>query len=138
MGKLRMTAALAASSLLLSCGIQQSVDDAAARVDLFHSELNAQRYDAIWAQTSPEFRRATSRDDLDKLLSAVHRKLGLERRSNQTSWNANTMTNGTFVTLQMDTTFEKGRAQEIFRFVRKGENLEMIGYNINSNDMLVN
>lgn len=134
----RMVAVLGASALLASCHAQQSVDDATAQVQVFHTELDAGQYDAIWMNASPDFRKVAKRADLEKLLAAIHKKLGAVKQSKQTGWKTNATTDGTFVTLQMDTTFEKGTGRETFLYIRKGKDLELEGYNINSTDMMEN
>ncbi|MEJ2409405.1 MAG: hypothetical protein P8Y58_08945, partial [Novosphingobium sp.] len=68
-----------------------------------------------------------------------HRKLGKVRDSKQVGWNANATTGGTFLTITMQTTFENGTGTEQFVY-RKGDEgkLTLMGYNIQSQDMMLN
>jgi hypothetical protein len=135
----RLLIGLAALASLAACNIQQSVDDANAAISTFHADLDAGRMDAIWSEASPEMKAATSKAQLTALLSAVHRKLGRVQQSEQRAWNSNATTNGSFVVVQMATTFERGTGMETFTY-RKGDNdqLALVGYNIQSNEMMLN
>lgn len=134
----RMLLALAAPVVLASCGIQQAVGDAAKEITTFHSELDGQEYDMIWANAAPELHSAATNEQFEKLLEAIHRKLGNVKQSSQVGWKENATTNGTFVEVQMDTTFEKGSGHESFTYIQHDKHLQLMGYFINSNDMMVN
>jgi len=125
--------------MLVGCGVKQSVEDADVQVGAFHKQLDAEQYDTIWNRSAPEMKKAVSETQLTKLLAAVHRKLGKVRSSKQVGWNANTSTNGSFVTVTMQTTFERGTGTEALTFRKEqGNRLMLAGYNINSQDMMLN
>lgn len=123
---------------LASCGSQESVADAEARVTAFHVALDQEQYDSIWKTSDAQMRKATSQADMSKFLGAVHRKLGGVKSTKQVAWRVNATTGGTFVVLNMSTEFEKGPAQEAFVFVRDGKDLKLQTYNINSPALIVN
>jgi len=121
-----------------ACNVQESVDDAKAAVSVFHADLDAADYESIWKEASEPFRKSAPKAEFEKFLDAVHRKLGKSGKSEQLGWNANATTGGTFISLQMDTQFEKGRGQEQFVFVKNGKELELQAYNINSPALIIN
>ncbi len=125
-------------ALLTACGVKQSVSDAEAKISMFHADLRGERYDDIWAETSADLRKATSKEDFLNLMKAIHRKLGRVKSSQNAGWNANATTSGTFISVQMQTEFERGSGVEQFVYLKKEDRLYLSGYNINSQDLLIN
>ncbi len=125
-------------AILSACGVQESVDDAKAMVSVFHADLDAERYGDIWKETAPQMRKVTKEVDFEKLLAAIHRKLGKVLAAEQAGWRTNATTQGTFIMLEMNSKFEKGQAQESFTYLRNGKDLQLAGYNINSPALIIN
>lgn len=134
----RWFAGWAGALALAGCGARQSVDDAKAQVSVFHDDLNRGEYDLIWKETAPAFKQATPSADFENLLAAVARKLGKVKSSEQVGWEVKATTNGKLTVLVMDTEFERGSGRETFTYVRNGDRLDLLGYNINSQAMLLN
>jgi Protein of unknown function (DUF3887)/Protein of unknown function (DUF4019) len=109
-----------------------------ADVVQFHRLLEAEDYAAIWKNTSEDMRRASTEADLSKIFSAINRKLGKVVETKQIGWRTNRTTNGTFAEVQLETRFEKGKGVESFVFRQVDGKLLLAGYNINSNDMMLN
>jgi hypothetical protein len=118
--------------LLASCGIKESTERASTEIGLFHANLDKQDYDAIWKTTSGEFRKITSKEDFQKLLAAIHTEYGVVKKADQQAWQTNNDNGVSTVTIKVQTTFEKGEAPENFIYVWEGEQLKLMGYNINS------
>lgn len=129
----------AAAAMLAGCNVKESSKAADVEVGQFHQGLDAGGWQAIWASADPQLRKTTTRAQFGKLLDAVHGKLGKVKTSQQVGWNAEATTGGSFVTVTMQTTFERGAGTEQFVF-RKGEadKLTLVGYNIQSQDMMLN
>jgi hypothetical protein len=127
------------AAMLAGCSLKESYDISGAKAKEFHNRLSAEQYDAIWANTSSELHKATSREEFTKLLTAVNRKLGKVVEAKQGNWNSNTVNGVTLVTMNFDTRFERGKGTEtiVFRWV-SDDRLALAGYTINSNDMMVN
>lgn len=70
------------------------------------------------------------------LFSAIDRKLGRLRESKQINWHVNSHNLVTTVVLVYQSRFEDGTA-ETFTFRVQGEKPRLIGYNIESMDMLL-
>lgn len=138
MFKWRFILAMLALILASACGVKQAFGDSDAKISVFHADLDSERFDEIWKETSPVFRKATSEKEFQQLLAAVHRKLGKVESSEQNNWRMNTTPQGTFVMIARNTKFEKGAAQETFTYKREGEELLLAGYNINSAALIIN
>ncbi|KPH60486.1 MAG: DUF4019 domain-containing protein [Novosphingobium sp.] len=129
----------AAAAMLGGCGVKESFKDAEIEVGKFHQALDAGQWQQIWTKADPQLRETTQRPQFEKFLDAVHRKLGKVREAKQVGWNANATTGGSFVTLTYQTTFEHGSGVEQFVY-RKGDGggMTLVGYNIDSQDMMLN
>lgn len=129
----------AAAAMLAGCGVKESFKDAEVEVGKFHQALDAGDLPAIWQQADPALRQGPQRIQLEKVLDAVHRKLGKVKEAKQVGWNANATTGGTFVTLTYQTVFEHGSGVEQFVY-RKGNEgkVTLTGYDIQSQDMMLN
>ena len=85
--------ALCSLMLLLvtaSCNSAKNTELAEQGASIFHSQLNAEQYHAIYEPADKEFRNAMSETDFVALLQAIHRKLGnfqkSKLQSSQVSW----------------------------------------------------
>ena len=133
------TAAAMLAMSLAGCGVQESIKNADAEVARFHSALDAGQWQSLYAAADPDMRKATTAVQFNQMLSAVHRKLGKVRESKQVGWNANASTDGSFITVTMQTTFERGSGTEQFVYRKgSGDRLLLVGYNIQSREMMLN
>lgn len=127
------------AAMLTGCGLKGSFKDADAAVARFHAALDAEQWQAIWNTTDPSFRQQTKQATFQRILEAVHRKLGKVRQTKQVGWNANASTSGSTLTLTMDTAFEHGSGTEQFVYKRAADqSLKLAGYDIQSQEMLLN
>lgn len=129
----------AVAAMLGGCGVKESFKDASGDVAQFHTLLDRGDWQQVWKSGDPELRRRTDRDTFASLFGAVHSKLGTVRTSKQTGWNVDATTGGTYLTLTMQTKFEKGSGTEQFVY-RKGDGgaLSLVSYQIDSQDMMFN
>jgi hypothetical protein len=138
------SARLYAISLLLGlaalalggCGAMASKDQALAAVDTFHAQLNAGNLDAIWNDADDAFRAAAPRDKFEKFVGAVHRKLGQVMKTTSAGWSVNSYNFKTRVVLKQTTQFERGNGVETFTFAVNGAAVKLVGYNIESTDLV--
>jgi hypothetical protein len=70
------------------------------------------------------------------LFAAIDSKLGKVQSSSITTWNVKTFNFVTTVVLVSDTQFELGAGTETFTFRVNGDKATLLGYNINSMDMM--
>lgn len=121
------------------CGCSMSADTTLAEqaVPKFHEQLDAGRFDATYADSANEFKKATTQQDFVAFLDAVHRKLGNTKASDKTGWRMNYQMSGSFVTLAYKTTFDGGSAQEQFVFRSQDKAAALVGYHINSTALIL-
>jgi hypothetical protein len=124
-------------AFLSGCSAPEKIKDAGPAVDAFHRQLDAGAFQAIWKDGDDILRQNASEAQFGQLLSAVHKKLGKVVRSERAGWNVNYGTGGTIVTVTMNTTFERGTGTETLMFHAQGERLDLAGYAISSNDMML-
>ena len=103
----------------------------------FHSRLNEQKYKEIFDTSHQDLKNVASEEELTKLLSAVHSKLGMVVDSKNQTWKAGTYNLTTTVQMMQSTEFEHGKADEMFVFVIEGKKAFLQTYNINSMDLIV-
>jgi hypothetical protein len=126
--------------LLWECGsgFYQGRHLAKGSVDHFHQELNDGQYDQIYQEADSRFRGTGGEPKIIQFLGAVHAKLGNTSSEEMTNIVVNATTNGTFIVTTYRTTFANDTAQETFTWVKNGTALKLVGYNIQSNALVVN
>lgn len=114
---LRICLVVLASTACLCCGcasIGDSKEKAERAVEIFHSQLDSERYSEIYTQGDEDFKKSGSEEEFDKLVRAVHQKLGNVQATEPTDYLVNATTGGTYVTLTYNTSFVHGKATEQF------------------------
>lgn len=126
---------MAAAIVFVSCfGANAQAADLA--VEKFHSQMNAGAYDEIYSAASDEFKHATQQSDWTALLSAVRRKLGTVVDAKQTSVHATSGTFGDSVSQTYSTHFSDGDATELFNWAIRDNKAVLIGYRIESQQLI--
>lgn len=115
---------------------QAESEQAQEAVLRFHVRLNKGEIDTIWNGAGEELRTAATREQFGMLLEAVNRKLGSEQYTMVKSSQVGTQPGGTFLTMGMETKFDRGTAQETFVFRVDGD-VQLVGYHINSMDLIL-
>lgn len=135
--QMRIWPLLTAVSLgLAGCSAGQDKSAAEAGVQRFREMLGAGRYAEIYRSAGPEFRQNGSEDSAVRFLRSVHDRLGAVRNANQTGWRVNYGSGGSVTVLNYATEFERGRGAEEFVYRVDGGQSVLIGYHINSNDLV--
>ena len=106
------------------------------QIAIFHANLNAGRFDEIYAAAGDEFKKAAPKEKVLQLFAAIEKKLGKVTSSSTTTWNVRSFNFVTTVVLVADTKFEKGAGTETFTFRVSDDKATLVGYNINSLDMM--
>jgi len=106
------------------------------QIAVFHERLDAGRYEEIYAAANDDFRKAAPKEKVLQLFSAIGKKLGKVKSSATKSWNVKTFNLVTTVVFGVETQFEQGTATETFTFRVAGDQATLVGYNINSLDMM--
>ena len=113
-----------------------SRQEAEEKVREFHALLNDSRFDEIYDGGGAELHKAATRSDFKNLLAAVRRKLGKVVTTANKGWGVKTFNMTTYVNLVQETHFETGQGTETFIFVVRNGLPALVGYNINSNDLI--
>lgn len=121
---------------LAGCSPGTDVPIAQRAIASFHSDLNAGSFEKIYANSDPELKSATNRDEFIKILGVVHSKLGPFTSGKMLNWNDNATTGGHYVTLNYQASYQKGSAEENFVYRLNGGGASLVGYHINSNTLL--
>lgn len=121
-----------------ACSLAADTAASEQAVDKFHRMLDAGQFDAIYDQSSKDMKKAVSREDLDKFLAAVHRKLGNVRSATRGSISTFASLQGTRITIGYRTIYDNGQADETFSFSLDGDKPILSGYHINSTALVVN
>ena len=124
--------------LLSGCAsMGESKETAERAVDVFHLRLDSEHYSEIYAQADEDFKKASSQEELEKLVRAVHQKLGKVLAANQVGYLVNVNSNGTYVTLTYDTAFVEGKAMEQFVWRLRDHRAALYNYTVNSADLVI-
>jgi hypothetical protein len=127
-------------AVLFFAGCGDTIDGksiAEPQVVRFHERLTARQFDEIYSSAGSELKKAVAKEKLTELLAAIDRKLGHLKSSKETNWNVQTFNLRTTVVLVQESEFERGTATETFTYVVTDRKPELVGYSINSWDMLV-
>src|ERR1043165_1531391 len=100
------------------CGIAlyQGATKSDTTVSHFHELLNNEKYEQICGEADPYFQSAENKQALLKVLLLIHQRLGRAGETTRGVVNVNANTNGTFLSVNYQTQFEKGTAMEEFTF----------------------
>ena len=112
----------------MSAGTRLS-DDVVRR---FHSQLDSGAYDDIVRGSDEAFQESGSREELLRFLAGVHSKLGASRGFTRANIFVNASTNGTFIKVTYQSTFEQGTAVEVFTWRKASGDLKLVGYHVES------
>lgn len=126
-----------ASALLLGCGGFIKGKAAGERaVAQFHALYNQGKIGDIWQSADGQFRAATTRPKFEELMAALQRKLGKVVSTSNVNWRVQSFNMKSSVLLSQTTTFEHGNGTESFSFALNGTNALLLGYNIQSMDLI--
>lgn len=129
------------SQLLISCGpkaVEEDFELSTRAVQQFHSALDAGRFPEIYDGSAPDLKSRTSETDFVQLLSAIHRKLGATILERQVGFSERwSFRRGFLVHLDYDTRFERGVARERFTWRPNNSGALLVGYQIDSQALIV-
>ena len=118
--------------LLMGCSAPVDIGSASAAGKKFHDRFNQQDFSAIYANADPKFRTAVKQEDLTSLLNRIHDKLGNAADTTRTGFNVNYNFGGSTITITYSTKFQLGEGQEQFIWLKSGDGLRLLNYNIKS------
>jgi hypothetical protein len=119
------------------CGMFKGKKAAEAGVADFHALYNDGKLTEIYSAGHAKFKKATTEEQFLEFLGAVQRKLGKVTQTKEVSFNLSSFNLTTTVVLSQNTTFEQGTGTEVFTFEMVGDKAVLVGYNINSKDLII-
>jgi len=119
------------------CGTGKDVTAAEEHVTNFHRQLDSQGFLDIYNQADPKLKEITKSEEFVGLLTAVHKKLGNVQNATRQGFYVNFSTSGSTVRVTYETKFTEGQAQEVFTWKKSGNDLRLLGYNIQSNALIL-
>ncbi len=130
--------AAAALAVLAGCSAGADTSAAEAGVAEFRQMLAAGRLADIYRTSAPEMQGATSEAQLTQLLSAVRDRLGEFQSADRAGWHWNNNNGVTLVTLNYNSRYAAGEAEERFVYRVGGGSAALAGYNISSMALITN
>lgn len=135
---LRLAVMAALLTGLVACSFGNDVPVAEKAIGAFHTMLNAGKTAAIYQQSAPEMKSATSAEHFGKFLDAVHRKLGAFRGGKSVGWNDNVTPSGHFLSVNYAAHYDQGAADESFVYRIDQNRATLIGYHVSSDALIIN
>ncbi len=132
------TLVVASALLLVSCNSSKDVALAEAGVTQFHAQFDQGHFPSMYAASDTLLRGTNSEAKFAAFLDAVYRKLGPVRSSSLKGWNINWHTGtGETVALTYQTGFSYGSGTEHFLWHISNHHATLVGYHINSDDLVL-
>ncbi len=129
---------LITAAIVVGCGgLFKGKQAAEQGVADFHKLYDDGKFTDIYSATDPKFKSAAPEKKFSEFIGAVHRKLGKVTQTANVNFNVRTFNLTTTVLLVQKTTFEHGTGAETFTFEMVGEKAVLVGYTINSHDLIV-
>lgn len=126
--------ALGVSLALAACNPIAQMNDADALVDEFHEGWNAEAWDSIYNSSSDELRASVTREQIVDEFGRMRFMYGAVEQSSQTGINVNTSNGVTITTITRSTTFAEGSGTETFEFVGSGDEMALIGWEVQADN----
>jgi hypothetical protein len=102
-----------------------------------HKLYNDDKLAEIYSAGHSKLKNATTEKQFVEFVGAVQRKLGKVTQTSNAGFNVRTFNLTTTVVLSQSTTFEQGTGTETFTFQMDGDKAVLVGYNINSKDLIL-
>lgn len=103
----------------------------------FHKLYNDGKLIEIYSAGHSQLKSTTTEKQFLEFIGAVQRKLGKVTQTFAAGSNVRTINLTTTVVLSQNTTFEQGTGMEVFTFQMDGDKAILMGYNINSKDLIL-
>lgn len=103
----------------------------------FHKLYNEGMLAEIYSAGHSKLKSATTEKQFLEFIGAVERKLGKVTQTSNVGFNVRAFNLTTTVVLNQSTTFEQGAGTEVFTFEMDGDKAVLVGYNINSKDLIL-
>ena len=128
----RIFLGLAGALLLAACNPGAQLEDAQGRIKQFQDDYNRGNAEALYDSVGEAWRKESPPAQLEAQLGLIKARLGQIESTEQVGFNAGFNNGLTTTQVVMKTTFEKGVAEEVYLFHGSGEEMEVVGWTVNS------
>ena len=115
-------------SAVSGCSVSSDTTAAEQAVSKFHEQLDAGRFDEIYAGSSADLKKITSQQIMAALLADLHRRLGTTKSSKEQTWHVNFNSSGNLVTLKYKTVYAASEVDEEFAYRMQDNVPSLAGY----------
>lgn len=120
---------VAATAMALSgCSAGESTEAAKAEVAKFRQQADAGQFAEIYKASAPDIRNSVSEAQFVQMVGGFHQAIGKFKSAPEPGWMYNTDDAGQRVTLDYDSTFERGKAHEQFIYKMLDGKAVLAGY----------
>ena len=123
--------------LLAACNPVANLGSGDEKVERFHQLYNKSDVESMWQFIGPKFKEVTTRQQLADLVEVLQARLGPVKSSERVNFNVNSSPGGTTTVIQMNTQYELGEGSEVFTFLGNGEDMQLVGWNVNSPRLMI-
>lgn len=128
----RIFLALAGALALAACNPGAQVADAEGLIEQFQADYNRGDTGALYESVGETWRKASPRPQLEAQVALVKARLGQIRSSERVGFNTGFNNGATTTQIVMKSAFDKGEASEVFVFHGEGQDMELVGWTVNS------
>lgn len=121
---------------LTACNPAAEMSDAKEKANALRQQWNAEEFSAIYTQAGSDFRGATSEEEYQRLFKTLRTKFGKVTSSKMAGIKMQKINLRSLVVVSFETTYEHGKATEVFTLERKNGEFILLGWNINSPDIV--
>lgn len=114
------------------CNPMANLEEADEQVSQFEDIYSAGDVDRAWSMLGDAWKEVSTKQEFDDLHQVLSVRLGKINGSERVNFNVNSTNGVTTTVVVMDTNFEKGDGTQTYTFHGHGEDLELVGWTVNS------
>jgi hypothetical protein len=107
---------LVSIGFILGCSALGGVGKAEEAVEVFHSQMNDEKFDVIYENSALQLKTSTDKGNFIRILSGLKKKMGNINESKRNKYEAVTENGISLVNLEYETDFSNGKVKEEFQF----------------------
>ncbi|MBV7260165.1 hypothetical protein [Erythrobacter crassostreae] len=128
----RVLLAVFGAFALAACNPMENLEQSEARIAQYEKAYSSGNSDALWRLSGEKLREVTPREDFDNLVTVFSSRLGKIESSERSSFNVNSNNGVTQTVIVMNTEFEQGQGTQTYTFFGNGEDMQLVGWNVDS------
>ena len=117
---------------LSACNPIANIDGAENKIKEFQKVYNDGKPDALYRMTGDQFKKISSREEFQTIYDVIDARLGQVATSERINFNLNSNNGVTTTVIVMETSFEQGEGTETYTFHGHREDMQLVGWQVNS------